>query len=144
MQVTPDGFEQIDVINVTSVDLDKRIEYIKNWIERINAGDKYTWNFVRSKFEKESYYDRLEIVKENYSNRMDSGLDYELYSQPNSNSDSDSFFDSDSYSDSRTYSDFSKKEEGMVLCCNHFMFEYFKVYLDIRNTLITVKWYNAI
>ena len=43
LQVTPDGFEQTIVLKITSVDFDKRIEYVNDLIKKINAGDKYTW-----------------------------------------------------------------------------------------------------
>ena len=73
-----DGFKMINELSVTSVDYDKRIEYLKNWIEWINAGDKYTWMFLKSKYYKTFYYDRLKIVKKYYSGRLYSGLDFDL------------------------------------------------------------------
>ena len=41
--VGPDEFKMTDALCVGSVDYDKRIEYLKNLIEKINAGDKYSW-----------------------------------------------------------------------------------------------------
>ena len=119
LQVTPDGFEQTDVLNVTSVDFDKRIEYVNDLIKRINAGDKYTWTFERIKTVYEIYYDRLHIIKENYSNKLNSILGF--------NSDSQTNYDS------RTYSRIS--EEGMILYCSHYMIETLKY---IGNMLLTV------
>ena len=125
LQVTPDGLEQTEVFNVTSVDFDKRIEYVNDLIKRINAGDKYTWNFERIKTDNELYDDILQIIKENYSNKLNSSLDF--------NSDSQTNYDS------RTYSRIL--EEGMILYCSHYMIETLKY---IGNILLTVKWYNAI
>ena len=84
--VGPDGFKMTDALCVRSVDYDKRIEYLKNLIEKINAGDKYSWllNIITHHYKFE--FDNLKIFKKYYSGRLYFDLGNDLYYQPNSNS----------------------------------------------------------
>ena len=117
----PDGYKMTNELAVISDFFDKRIE-LKNLIERINAGDKYSW-FLKKKinyFKFKLDYLKIFIKKNYYSGKLNS--------------------DSDSNSVSCTNSNFSE-EEGIVLFCSYYMNWNFKVYWK---NIAVIKWYNKI
>ena len=74
--VGPDGFKMTDELWVKSVDFDKRTEYLKNLINKINSADKYIWKFLDNSHKRVGSFDKLEIIKKSCTNQLH--LDHDL------------------------------------------------------------------